>query len=194
MTLHLFIKDYLGTIVFKSEQLGYTELDGTEMVLRSVLVVYCMREQVEGKNLGYRWKGEDLEEITPEDPEFDIMNVVMERLQVSLEESEKQEKLRDIESSLGMLYDPLLMAEMAKYLLKCVEKFAYYNFSKEQNLEEQRKKLEEVYRQFEEKDIEKLVNSMQIYIDQYFSELRSDYADILLGGAEDGDSTRSRTS
>lgn len=182
LTLHLSIKDYLGTVVCKSEQLGYTELDGTEMVLRSVLVVYCMHNSEEGKNLGYRWHDEDLEEITPEAAEFDIMNIVMERLQVSLKESEKPEELRDIESSLGMLYDPLLMAEMTKYLSTCVEKFAYYNSSETRGLEEQRKKLEEVYRQFEEKDIEKLVNSMQIYIDKYFSELRSDYAKILLGG------------
>ena len=104
------------------------------------------------------------------------MKEIKNTLEIYFGEDKREEHQTD--SAVGMLYDTTIMEEISKYLLHCVDKFFNYN-KKDEGLQLQQKKLQEVYQQFQMKDISALVINMQIYIEQYVDELKKKQGEFI---------------
>lgn len=185
LTLHLSFKEYLETINWKVAQLGYKTLNGTEMMIRCMLVVYSMQYESEKACLGFRWKDKELHEINELNVNVSIRNLkneIMEQLEKYMgnkQSLQKKCKAEELSSSIDMFFDSSILSEMAKYLLECTEKFASYHANSDLNLNEQRKALENIYKQFDGNNIEDIVDNIQNYIEKYLAELQVKYNGML---------------
>lgn len=175
LTLGLSIEEYLGTILWDINNLHAKLEVGSEIHLRCCIVTYCMQYDFtqtdkEGEYKLQRWGNDSLIRVMNcNDDKAHCMKEIKNTLEIYFGEDKREEHQTD--SAVGMLYDTTIMEEISKYLLHCVDKFFNYN-KKDEGLQLQQKKLQEVYQQFQMKDISALVINMQIYIEQYVDELK----------------------
>ncbi len=192
LVLKLSVSEYLETILQCARDRGiiFRKEDRVinALVLRSSLVVYCMK--YDEPEIGFTWKQKDLIKISEEGGQqlkilrTFILNVQADYLEQGIEkryEEQMAKKRMDSEADdsteVDMLADVDNLEIILKYLLGCKQKFVDCNI--EDSLIKQ-EELAECYHIFSGNNIEEFTLNMQKYIANYLEEIKRrnrDYAD-----------------
>lgn len=189
MTLQLSLQKYLEAIVLNYKQLGVTEFDGTVILLRSALVTRCMLNGSDYSDASFQWSDDSLKDIV-EDAEVKLKKDIIDIIQIYMPMEEGSDdyddRMRDMNNTLGMLYDPAVLEMILSYLMQCKEK--YIASCVQDNMQEKRKQLQTIYDMFgkdNEIGVKDIVIEQQEYIDDYLNHLKEKMKGIKWASNED---------